>query len=144
MRLVAFDPGGTTGICTWQDGVWSLSQIGPGPHYLGLWDRLHLLRPDTIICESFEFRQSKQRDNINLISREYIGVVRLFGILYDTPVVFQTASAAKSFVSDEKLKVMGLYEVGQRHANDATRHMVLYLVTKMKHTDLVESWRNLR
>jgi len=150
-RVVALDPGGTTGWASLTvvggEDMWEEGQIGPDAHHFELWDFLKeesVLHHDmTIVCESFEFRQNKQRNNINLMSREYIGVIRLFGVLFDIPVVFQTAGTGKGFVSDDKLKVMGLYKPGQRHSNDAKRHLIYYVVTKLHRTDLLESWKSL-
>jgi hypothetical protein len=37
------------------------------------------------------------------------------------------AQQAKAFWTDEKLKLVGLYEPGMKHARDALRHL-LYLI----------------
>lgn len=159
-RIIALDPGGTTGMAVWSDrrqlfegGTVSGDdmkwyELGPEEHHKQLMDFLvkWTVGPAadfTIVCESFEFRQNRQRDNINLMSREYIGVVKLFNQMYGTPVVFQTAGAAKSFVTDDKLKVMDLYQKGSAHERDATRHLIYYMVTKLGRTDLIESWKDL-
>lgn len=156
-RVLSLDPGGTTGYAVMSydpsepidllppnDG-WYVGQLGPHEHHLELEQLLYRHPNATIVCESFEFRQYRQRDNINLMSREYIGVVKLFGQrrgdLY--PVVFQTAGAAKPFVTDEKLKVMGLWVPGQKHARDALRHLVTYLVRQEKRIELIKSWKDL-
>lgn len=171
-RIVALDPGGTTGIRTWsnytKEGVvdnddhWGFDQIGPEEHHDRLWDYLkdtmHFVwgihgGEMTIVCESFEFRQwDGNRAGINLISREYIGVAKLFGQRYGVPVVLQSAGNAKGFIPDKpvngmeanaKLKVMGLYLPGKKHANDAARHLIYYMVNTLKRHDLIESWRTL-
>jgi len=151
-RIVALDPGGTTGIATvrFDDGgyEWSFSELGPYEHHDELWEFLYnTCKPwttgSTIVCESFEFRQNRQRDNINLMSREYIGVVKLFRAILNVPVVFQTAGMAKPFVTDEKLKAMDLYYTRSKHARDATRHALYYMITKLKRHDLIESWKDL-
>lgn len=155
-RIIALDPGGTTGIAVWTDcrpssptdNEFTWYELGPEEHHKELWD--FLLKgtvgasgDHTIVCESFEFRQNRQRDNINLMSREYIGVVKLFQQQYGTPVVFQTAGVAKPFVTDEKLKAMGLYQKGSKHERDATRHLIYYMVNKLHRIDLIKSWRDL-
>jgi hypothetical protein len=165
-RILALDPGGTTGWaqltyvdtkpieCDWttwvgsigvREPMWTCGQIGPDDHHKELFALLE--RADafdfTVVCESFEFRQYRQRDNINLMSREYIGVTKLFGQERNRPVVFQTAGAAKPFVTDEKLKAMGLWVPGQKHARDALRHLVTFLVRKEHRTELVKSWKDL-
>jgi hypothetical protein len=160
-RVLSLDPGGTTGWAAMSydsskpivlgrptDGDWVVGQLGPHEHHLELRELLYKFPTATIVCESFEFRQYRQRDNINLMSREYIGIVKLFGqerggLKSTLPVVFQTAGAAKPFVTDEKLKIMGLWVPGQKHARDALRHMVTYLVRKEHRTELVKSWKDL-
>lgn len=159
-RVLALDPGGTTGWASYDaeimpsldgstqeiiDHRLTVGQIGPDDHHSDLYallERAHI-HDFTVVCESFEFRQNRQRDNINLMSREYIGVVKLFQAERSVPVVFQTAGLAKGFVSDQKLKVMKWYTPGMQHARDATRHLVYYLVNKQHRHDLVESWKSL-
>lgn len=154
-RIVALDPGGTTGWAMWQDrplmedaGLWNyftIGQMGPEPHHEDLYASLELWHVSdyTIVCESFEFRQGKQRHNIVLDSKEYIGVVKLLQQQRNIPVVFQTAALGKGFVTDDKLKVMGLWYPGKKHAMDAMRHLIYYMVTKRGHKDLIASWKDL-
>lgn len=155
-RVIGLDPGGTTGWSTYSamlmpgpeylDQTWEAGHLGPDDHHLDLYEFLGLQQVETtiVVCESFEFRQYKQRDNINLMSREYIGVAKLFAQeRLPHPVVFQTAGAAKGFVTDEKLKAMGLWVPGWKHAMDARRHTVHYLVSTMKRYDLIRSWKDL-
>lgn len=159
-RIVALDPGGTTGVVSWTFGGWRdpatqdtsgppeyfVSQIGPQEHHEELFGFLELQCTDdyTVVCESFEFRQGKQRAGINLVSKEYIGVVKLFAQQRpQVRLIGQTAAQAKGFVTDEKLKAMGLYAPGHRHAMDAMRHLITYRVQRLHHHSLIESWKNL-
>lgn len=150
--VVALDPGGTTGYAVWHGGQsFYHGQMGPDEHHHDLWNYLAKLKTAggdedlTIVCESFEFRQNRQRDNIELISKEYIGVVKLFRESYHTPVVFQTAALGKGFITDEKLKAMGIWKVtmGERHARDAYRHLYFYLINRLKHYEFMETWKDL-
>jgi hypothetical protein len=164
-RVVALDPGGTTGWAAysanrivhdpwnpsqdeWKDGLWSWGQIGPGKHHLELEELLDKQSEgiDTfiVVCESFEFRQGKQRANINLMSREYIGVVELW--CKHNPkaeYVAQTAGMGKGFVTDPKLRIMGRWIKGQKHARDAMRHLIYYMVNRQRRRDMIKSWQNL-
>lgn len=168
-RVLALDPGGTTGwacytalrvvdgsIFRYHDALWTCGEVGPDDHHKTLFDLLDEARYNryghrvnlSVVYESFEFRQGQQRQNLNLMSKEYIGVIRLFGELYSgertrVHMAAQTASQGKGFVDDKKLKVMDLYIPGKKHARDATRHLVSYLVNKERRHDLIESWRNL-
>jgi hypothetical protein len=110
----------------------------------------------TLIAERFDFRQSEeggQRHGTNLMSREYIGVAKLFAAeRMNTPVVLQSAAQAKGFIPDKakngleanaKLKALGLYVPGRPHANDAMRHLIYYLVNRQGMKQLIFPWRNL-
>jgi hypothetical protein len=160
-RRLALDPGGTTGWACYdalfmpdpeRDGkpklveqMLTVGHIGPQPHHKALYNFLEDRRIGNfeLIWESFEFRQGKQRDNIVLDSKEYIGVSKLFCQREGIVGREQTAGAGKGFVSDKKLKVMGWYHPGFKHANDAARHLVYYLVNHERRHDLVDSWRSL-
>lgn len=151
-RIVALDPGGTTGWASYTEYEdpavmkFDWGQIGPEEHHLKLHNFLGLQQTDEfkIVCESFEFRQGKQRANINLISKEYIGIAKLFAAeRLRSPVVFQTAGAAKGFVTDPKLKIMGLWVPGKQHARDALRHLLYYMITVERRVDLIKSWKEL-
>lgn len=158
-RIVALDPGGTTGWAMWQDQaggktatMWDhffCGQIGPEEHHEELYELLERFQTHdfTVISETFDFRQHDNfRTGVNLISREYIGVAKLFALqrMHNSPpVVLQTPASAKTFVTDEKLKVMGLWVPGKQHARDALRHLIYYLVNKEKMYNLIKPWRNL-
>jgi hypothetical protein len=165
-RIVALDPGGTTGWAMWQDTPmkfdppldhFTCGQIGPQEHHEDLYAHLEFLQTSEfiLICETFEFRQQdvEIRMGINLMSREYIGVAKLFAAQrMSSPVVLQSPGLAKSFIPDKKkngmeanakLKAMGLYVPGSPHAMDAMRHLIYYMVNRERRVDLIQSWRNL-
>lgn len=161
--VLGLDPGGTTGWALYQcvlmpnplnDGAdlvhskprWDQGELGPGAHHLRLWDFMSNCSVDNyvIVCESFEFRQ-EARDNVVLVSKEYIGVVELFEQMCRRthatevqPVVrFQNAATGKGFWYPRipgtkrrdatKLKKVGLYTPGSTHINDATAHTLQWL-----------------
>lgn len=169
LSIVALDPGGTTGWALYTADVihnlddnkpeffaerFTVGQMGPESHHLRLW---HLLEQWTtantiIVCESFEFRRNERdrsRDNIVLVSREYIGVVNLYkqhfeattsNQLGELKVVYQTAALGKGFWTDQKLQAvnkLGAPKTRWRHANDAMRHLLHYMVFKMSRQDLL-------
>jgi len=157
-RIVALDPGGTTGWAMWQDtsipnqadnGLWenfTCGQMETAKHHLRLHDWLEHLHTQkfTVVDERFEFRKGDEhRAGINLISREYIGVAELFCQQRDVHHVMQQAASAKGFVTNDKLKVMGLYVPGKQHAMDAMRHLIYYMVNRRNRWDLIESWKDL-
>lgn len=88
---------------------------------------MHEINPtkDRIVCESFEFRKedAQNREYIDYSTGEYVGVVKLFCQLTDTPYQMQSASEGKGFWDNDKLKRVGLYKYcADRHQRDACRH----------------------
>jgi len=145
-RIIAFDPGGTTGWATWtvdEVSIWNearftCGQLGPEEHH----EQLDLLLGNqqvmdyTIITESFLFRNNL--DNAELISREYIGVMKRWyqanQHIGRVQMFQQTASMGKisktSFVKKENLEKLGLWFPGQGHAMDAYGHLLWYIIHK--------------
>lgn len=132
MRIIALDPGGTTGVATYVDGEWEHFQIGPEEHHVQLYTFLGEFKPEVIIYERFMYqrRELTRGVSLNLDAVEYIGIVKLYYLLVDWTIelVCQTPHQAKKFWTDDKLKTVGLYITGAPHANDATRHLLYYLV----------------
>lgn len=134
MRIVALDPGGTTGVAIKEEGAeWGFRQIGPEEHHDSLWYLLMEVYPDILVVEHFEWRPNRHENKeygdryVELISREYEGIAKLWGLVHSRKVVIQTASQAKSFVKDENIKKLGLWKPGQKHAMDALRHALRYI-----------------
>lgn len=69
----------------------------------------------------------KMRDNN--WSLELIGVARWYCLKHDVNLLFQGPAEAKQFMSNDKLKALGLHKatVGG-HQNDAVRHLILALL----------------
>lgn len=135
--ITAFDPGGVTGVATLYVNDNSirrleLDQLGPEEHHLKLSKLLGLnitANPSRhfIICERFDYR-AYSRAGLRLDSREYIGVIKQFGQQYCVPVVMQSAAQAKGFVKDEHIKRAGFYQPAKRHAMDAIRHLMYFVI----------------
>lgn len=136
--------GGDTIETNIADFNYTVYDMGPMKHHQTLWDYIAHFKPDTIICESFEFRQNYGRDKVELISREYIGVVELYCQMTKTRLVMQSASQGKHFIPDAKLNLMGLLVKPphpNRHKNDALRHLVRYQIVNMGiRSPLMDSW----
>lgn len=130
MRIVGLDPGGTTGVAVFDlnEDSWSQNrmQLGPEEHHEELYEWLKELRPDLIIYESFEYR-TRQRDNLVLVSVEYIGVIKLFCSVTKTKSKPQTAAYGKAFWSNDKIAQLALWTANMPHAMDATRHVLQYI-----------------
>lgn len=143
-RIVALDPGGTTGWATYTEypeadkpeQKFACGQIGPFEHHKDLYDFLGMQQTDDtiVVCESFEYR-NERRPGLVLISKEYIGVAKLFvaerGFESEENFLHykeQTASKAKGFVKDTNLQKLGLWSSGFPHAMDAMRHLLYYMI----------------
>jgi hypothetical protein len=145
-RIVALDPGGTTGVAILrlEEGqlLREVHQFGPGAHHRDLWNLLNaayhygqLEDGMLIVCESFEYR-NRAREGLVLDSVKYIGVTELFADLHSCPVVFQSASMgkvgaddSKGFVRRKNLKKLEwpwTHEL--RHQADATGHALYYMI----------------
>lgn len=144
---------------------YNTGQLGPGYHHLRLW---HFLEQWTttntiIVCESFEFRKNERdasRDNVVLDSKEYIGVINLYEQTFkettsnmpgEFRVRYQTAGnvipgpSKQAFWTNEKLDAVGRLTrpvTPWRHANDAMRHLLYYMVFKMNRQDILQPLRS--
>ena len=80
--------------------------------------------PDTVVCESFQYRP--KLDKAVLEPVEVIGAVKVWCSINDVLLVFQTP-AQRMWWTDARLKQMGLHKPNKPHANDAMRHLLIYL-----------------
>lgn len=156
MIIFACDPGGTTGWATYNtitkgyDG----GQLGPDEHHVELWELLE--SPPTnnfsslyVVTESFEFRNNVEtedrRKGLNLVSKEYIGLMKLFARMHGCHYVEQMPAHAKGFITDEKLDALGLIKTPKhpnRHEHDALRHLLFFMVAKLKIKEgIVDKWK---
>src|SRR5215831_12019244 len=146
MRAIAFDPGGTTGwaqldvdVDHYNPEVQFHSRVVSGQigrnnteHHKLLWKLLTQKRPNVIICERFDNRGN---EFAKLTSREYIGVIKLYRDLYPVTVIWLGADQAKEWCTNEKLTELGVLCIPitrWKHANDAIRHLVYYIVFRSK------------
>jgi hypothetical protein len=125
IKVIAYDPGITVGYAEGHidDGLMTIVSGESKASHGTLWASLGLMKPDVIVCESFEFRRNA-RDNLELFSCELIGVIRLYAEINDCLLEMQTAAQGKGFFSDNKLRAAKLYRMGKPHANDAIRHLL--------------------
>jgi hypothetical protein len=140
--IVALDPGGTTGVAWLGDSTLSNLKrihITENDHHKQLYDLLYSLRPQVVVCESFEYRKGL-RDNVVLVSKEYIGVAKLYVQRFpETHLAMQTAAYGKAgFWTHDKLKRVGLYDSKfAPHAMDATCHLLQYMTFQTSNNPVV-------
>ena len=152
--ILSIDPGKTTGLVsidTERDPFTVLgAQVGPANHHIDLWALMCEGRYDIIVCESFQHRTVEistgvQAPGIELISRNYIGVVELFCSITGTQLTMQTPMnvvGKNNFWSDDKLKQVGGHTKGRPHRNDATRHLLYFLTMTLKRREYVNLLRS--
>jgi hypothetical protein len=139
-KLIALDPGGSTGIAVWDPTKMVIpytQTLGPHSHHYELFV---FLRESTaltfdrtrIICESFDYRKSdEQREKIEYISAEYIGIVKLYTEMNNIPLITPSAALGKGFWTNQKLKAIGM-TWNTKHEADALRHLVRFVSFQAK------------
>lgn len=145
LRILSLDPGGTTGTAlatlsgSGAVGDWSHCEIGPEEHHADLREFISAHSPDVLVYERFDYRPGLQR--ADLISREYIGIIKLLAGDVGAELWAQSAGDGKGFVTDDKLKKSGLWVEGSAHCRDAYRHLVFWLVMRAGiKKGIVDSW----
>lgn len=121
MSILALDPGLTTGFCGNFDGRIVHGQVPPQD----IWRTLHSFAPKQLIVEAFIWQP---RHKVDLTPVEVIGRIREWSEQANIPIIQEfTLSIVKHFFPDERLKEMDAFFPGERHANDAARHLLYYM-----------------
>lgn len=167
VSITALDPGGTTGVAMYDaDLIFNADDKAEWFHEK--WDTLQLTEPDhhktlknllerrnvantIIVCESFQNRRPVDAPAVELISCEYIGVVKLLvqerpsiQVIWQTPgkvIPPKNRNTFGGFWTDDKLKQVRKWSPGRKHANDAMRHLLQYMAFTMGRRDLLEPLR---
>ncbi len=137
MRVIAFDPGKMTGWATYhvETRAYEAGQLEFMPACIRLEEEIATAHAASealvVITESFLITVNTAKNTQAPWSLELIGVFRYLTKRYvGSDIVLQSPSSAKSFGTDDKLREMGFYRPGMRHANDAARHLLLYVASK--------------
>ncbi len=144
--VLALDPGETTGWALFVNGRLSrCRQIPPLAsrkpdlqRAASLLQKLNQLYtgklPITVVMERFSLygHKAKQQIGSTFPTVEVIGIIRFTCQQLGLRVVEQSASQAKSFVSDDRLRAMQLWQVNQRHSRDAIRHALYYILASKR------------
>lgn len=131
-RLLALDPGGTTGWSLWEYGPLQPlthldhGQIGGGLRGFGAFVRARAaaLAVDEVVSESFV--DDGRTDTPDVTPLRIEGVIDFAWGAHGTPVAFQR-NFAKGHAPDEVLKRLGWWWTGQQHARDSARHAIALL-----------------
>lgn len=126
MRLLAIDPGLTTGWMIWQNGFSYAGQAEPPNGFLNLaWSEMPAV--DVVVMEEFRITDRTMRTTREPWSLHIIGAVAWMAERHGAELVMQSPGDAKAFATNTKLKRLGWPLKGD-HAKDAGRHALLYLV----------------
>jgi hypothetical protein len=129
-RVLAVDPGETTGWADFENC--ELTRAGQFPvRDLEAFDTFvtdH--RPDAMVIENYRVYASRAAQHVGseVNTAQYIGILKFLCGMYQIPLALQMAHQAKGWVSDARLHQLGLFQTGHRHANDAIRHGVYWLL----------------
>lgn len=139
MKILAIDPGVTTGYCMAEIAPTILKsieiRIQPEQHLDDVedcWDRIEAFQPRYIVCEDFEYR-NKSRSGLVLFSVQLIGIASLYELKsrepYQCSLYMQKAAEGKGYYTNPLLKQLGVYKAGTvwEHSMDATRHLLHWL-----------------
>lgn len=129
-KVLAFDPGETTGWCVFEEGeLKDFGQLTDTPVVEAL-IRLH--KPDVIVCEDYRVYAWRTNDHswADLKTPKLIGAIDYLASSLDIKIVYQMAGMAKGFCKDSKLKEWKFWEQTRqlKHSRDAIRHACYYLL----------------
>lgn len=132
--LLSLDPGETTGWACFTNGRYASSgQLDTVTNPMReLRTLFNNIQPDAVVMEDYVVYAHKvqQHTNNKLITPRVIGMLEGICEEASLPLTKQLAAQAKGFVTDQKLRQWQLWQVGERHARDAIRHAVYYLIFK--------------
>src|SRR5437016_98204 len=112
-RVIAIDPGQTTGLCCWVDGdiagQYEMSEKTTKlkEFHLELFAYLCNFDADVVVLERFQSRPGQIK--AILMAPELIGVVKYWTQAANKELILQTSSQAKGFWDDKKLRRVGLW-----------------------------------
>lgn len=131
-RIIAFDPGETTGVACIQDDqfMWSKqldTKTIPGAHSVIHQFLKEQAFPAAIIVHEI-YRVFKWHVNdhawASLHTPRLIGGLEATCEILGLPLHGQTPQVAKNFATDANLRAWDLYHAGTPHARDALRHAI--------------------
>lgn len=145
-RLLALDPGETTGWSVWDSHDNAIRYELSASGQLETWDKsnnsihpcvanfdaglLNVYEPNVIVMESYHIYSWHSEDHkwSEVPTLRIIGSMETRIIDRHIPYYFQTAQVAKQFVTDDLLKSWGFYKRGERHARDSMRHGLYFIL----------------
>lgn len=129
---LALDPGDTTGIAVFQGpSLFSFDQVPSKGMADALSELLEYQTYNQIIIESYRVYQDKAQAHVrsDVPTLQLIGVLRYIIERASMPYRMQSASQAKAFQTNDKLREWGFWQGHKnKHAHDAIRHACYYFL----------------
>lgn len=129
--ILSFDPGKTTGWALFTGGVvWDAGQDQPQEFLERMddWTMRSTYGDAQVVGERYIITPETLRKSRQHWSLEIIGAARYLCTRSGIPFTLQSPSEAKAFATNDKLRQLGWYVRGMQHANDALRHLLVFLV----------------
>ena len=135
MRVLAIDPGETTGVVVveYQDRKVRVvhaeaAAVSAASAFAWLEGLDATFAPTVVVTEDYRVYRHRVRQHINsdLATPRLIGAIEAWCGWRKKPLRFQMASEAKAFFTDRRLRAMNLY-LSNKHVRDALRHALHYL-----------------
>lgn len=134
-RLLCLDPGETTGWAIFEDcALHDCGQTRTVRDGVIDFDAIRCLimgsHCDWIVCEDYKVYAHKLDSHTfsPVVTLRVIGIAEYLAWEKGTEMTFQMAQQAKQFVTDDKLQRWGMYQEKMKHARDAIRHGVYFLL----------------
>lgn len=146
-HVLAFDPGETTGwawfhdyelvrcgqietrsiTSTWNNSLRLVTQL---KSQIGEVDSREEVNQIHVAIEDYRIYSWKAKSHAwsDIHTIKVVGILELRALIESLPCRLRMAEHAKTFCTDTKLERWGFWQPGKRHARDAIRHAVLYIV----------------
>ncbi len=133
-RVLAIDPGETSGFATFEDAdLVDTGELKTKDMDLGvaaISGVLEHFKPEVLVCEDYRIYGWKTKDHAwsSLHTPQLIGAINTLAIWAGVPMVKQSAQVAKQFCTNDKLQQWNYYRKGEPHGRDAVRHGCYYIL----------------
>lgn len=132
--VLALDPGETTGWCLFKGTtILEHGQIRTKDVVTGgqaVYDLLAKYGPAHLVMENYRIYAHKLKEHAGseVHTVQFIGAIKVIANLHKLKPSLQMAVQAKQFCTDEKLKAWDVWYKGEKHARDAIRHAMFYML----------------
>ena len=134
VSLLAFDPGHTTGWAAFTGFELKASgQINTEDIDLATQAIQELIdehKPSIIVLEEYRIYRWRTQHHAgsDLPTARVIGCMETLAYVQHIDLYKQPAQLAKGFCKDAKLRAWGVYKQGEKHARDAIRHGIYFMI----------------